>query len=1117
MHELGKDYPNRVIVTYSETEARLLYEDYRCYDRQVFLYPARDLLFYNADIKGNELTAQRIRVLKEMLTSPSWTVIVTADGCLEKLEPLPVWDSQKITIDLETEIEDMDAFIRRLVELGYERQVQAELPGQFALRGGILDIFPLTEENPVRIELWDTAVDSIRLYDAVSQRSLDAVERVVIFPAVQEISGVKTAPGRDVPGSRTASGSKALSGKKQPVGNKAHGEKTEGGKSSPERLVSFLDYIGEDTILYIDEPARVEEMAEAVVSEFQESMLGRQESGFEEGEKVPEMFEFRDLKPYLERKNTVLISGLDRKAGHFFVRRSLSLAVKSVASYQNGFEMLVKDLLTWKKEKYRVVLLCASRTRAERLAADLRDTYELRSFFREKEDKDIQPGEILVTVGSLHRGFEYPSIRLIVITETDMFGGAKKKRRGHSTSEGKGIRDYTELSPGDYVVHENHGLGIYRGIEKIEVDQIEKDYIKVEYGDGGNLYLPVTQMNLLQKYADADAPRPKLNRLNSAEWTKTKTRVKGAVRDIAKDLVKLYARRQNAKGYVYPPDDAEQREFEEYFPYELTEDQEKAIGAVKEDMESGKIMDRLICGDVGYGKTEIAIRAAFKAVQEGQQVAYLVPTTILAQQHYNTFCQRMANSAVSVDLLCRFRTPAQQKDTLARLKDGRVDIIIGTHRLLSKDVEYHKLGMLIIDEEQRFGVAHKEKIKKMKETVDVLTLTATPIPRTLHMSLVGIRDMSVLREAPVDRRPIQTYVMEYHDELVREAIRRELARGGQVFYVNNRVHNILDVTSRIQSLVPEATVACAHGQMTERQLENIMLDFINGDIQVLVSTTIIETGLDIPNVNTIIIQDADRFGLSQLYQLRGRVGRSSRTAYAFLMYKKDKLLREEAEKRLSAIRQYTELGSGIRIAMRDLEIRGAGNVLGEEQHGHMEAVGYDLYCKLLREAVLEEKGEKPEKDFETEVDFPVNAFIPSTYIRNEALRLDIYKRISSFENEDDLVDMQDELIDRFGDPPKPVQVLLQVAVVKALAHKAGIESITANERELRFFYTPSAQVDTEKVPEMIKKYRGALKYASGKTPGFLYTNRQGGTDAGLSQVKKAKELLQNDLLPLTLA
>ena len=598
--------------------------------------------------------------------------------------------------------------------------------------------------------------------------------------------------------------------------------------------------------------------------------------------------------------SSVGFQALDMRCPGLNIRASYNLQTKNVDPYNRSFELLTQDLKKMKRNQSRVILLSGSRTRARRLAEDLRD-YNLSSFYSEDMEREVEPGEIMTAYGYIAEGYEYPLLNFVVISETDIFGKNKRKKKRRTTYEGRKIQSFSELKPGDYVVHENHGLGIYQGIEKIEVDKISKDYMKISYAKGGNLYIPATQLDLIQKYAGSDSKKPKLNRLGTQEWTKTKAKVRGAVKEIAKDLVELYAARQNQDGFVYGEDTVWQKEFEEMFPYEETEDQLLAINAVKKDMESHKIMDRLICGDVGYGKTEIAIRAAFKAVQENKQVVYLVPTTILAQQHYNTFCQRMKDFPVRVDLMCRFRTPAQQRDTIQNLKRGLVDIVVGTHRVLSDDIEYKDLGLLIIDEEQRFGVQHKEKIKKLKKNVDVLTLTATPIPRTLHMSLIGIRDMSVLEEAPQDRLPIQTYVMEYNDEMVREAIERECARNGQVYYVYNRVEDIAEVTAHIQKLVPELNVSFAHGQMKEHELEKIMYDFINGDIDVLVSTTIIETGLDISNVNTMIIHDADRLGLSQLYQLRGRVGRSGRMAYAFLLYRKDKLLKEIAEKRDSKL------------------------------------------------------------------------------------------------------------------------------------------------------------------------------------------------------------------------
>ena len=856
-----------------------------------------------------------------------------------------------------------------------------------------------------------------------------------------------------------------------------------------ERSVSFLDYFpAEDSILFLDEPVRLMEKGQGVEEEFIEAQKKRVESGYELTDGEVRLFHAEEIAAKINTYSSVGFFALDMRCKELETRASYSLHTKSVNPYNSSFEMLTQDLKRLKRNGYRVVLLSGSRTRAKRLAEDLRD-YNLSSYYSDDMEREVCPGEIMTAYGHVAEGYEYPMLKYTVISETDIFGKVKKKKK-RKLYEGRRIQDFAELKPGDYVVHENHGLGIYQGIEKIEVDKIAKDYMKISYAQGGNLYIPATQLDLIQKYASADAKKPKLNRLGTQEWNKTKNRVRGAVREIARDLVKLYAARQEQKGYVYGEDTVWQKEFEEMFPFDETEDQLLAIEAVKRDMQSHKIMDRLVCGDVGFGKTEIAIRAAFKAVQEDKQVVYLVPTTILAQQHYNTFLQRMKDFPVRVDLMCRFRTPAQQKKTVEDTKRGLVDIVVGTHRVLGGDLKFKDLGLLIIDEEQRFGVQHKEKIKQLKENVDVLTLTATPIPRTLHMSLIGIRDMSVLEEAPNDRMPIQTYVMEYNDEMVREAIERECARQGQVYYVYNRVEDIAEVTAHVQKLVPEAAVEYAHGQMREHQLEKIMYEFINGEIDVLVSTTIIETGLDISNVNTMIIHDADRLGLSQLYQLRGRVGRSNRMAYAFLLYRRDKMLKEIAEKRLAAIREFTDLGSGFKIAMRDLEIRGAGNLLGAEQHGHMEAVGYDMYCKMLNEAVKHLKGEMEEIDFVTTLDLNVDAYIPDSYIPNEYQKLDIYKRIAAIETEEEKEDMIEELTDRFGDLPKKVEKLLAAASLKAFAHSIYVTSVEQKGEAYLFTMYEKAKIDTRKIPKLLERFRGELAIRTeAQAPCFVYEKK----------------------------
>lgn len=1127
VYEAAQSLKWKLIVTYDESRARELYEDYRYFHSQVYLYPAKDLLFYSSNIHGNLLTKQRVQVLRHLAEGEGGTIVTTIDGLMDHLLPIMNLKEQILTLcggDL-IEIETLN---RTLTELGYERTAQVDGMGQFSIRGGILDLFPLTEEQPVRIEFWGDEVDSIRTFDLESQRSIEQLDKIEIFPATEivlrknlirnGIEKIEEEKKKQVKKLREQMKTEEAYRLEASVGELIEGI-TEGGKIHGlgnllgyfcDQTVSFLEYFPREEMgIFLDEPMRLREKAETIESEFRESMVHRLEGGYLLPGQTELLYPAKEVMVMLLRNRTLLLSGLEQKLPGIQTKKKYNMVVKNVSSYQNGFELLIKDLTKWKKEKYRVVLLSASRTRASRLAGDLRE-YDLKAFCPDEGKKEVLPGEIMVSHGNLHRGFEYPLIKFVVITEGDMFGGAKqKKRRKKTVYQGKKIQSFSELSVGDYVVHENHGLGIYRGIEKIEQDKIVKDYIKIEYGDGGNLYLPATRLEGIQKYAGADAKKPKLNKLGGTEWNKTKTKVKGAVKEIAKDLVQLYAARQKGEGYQYGSDTVWQKEFEEMFPFEETEDQLDAIEASKADMESRKIMDRLICGDVGYGKTEIALRAAFKAIQEEKQVVYLVPTTILAQQHYNTFVQRMKDFPVRVDMMSRFRTASEQKKTLEDLKKGLVDVLIGTHRVLSKDVVFKDLGLLIIDEEQRFGVTHKEKIKKLKENVDVLTLTATPIPRTLHMSLIGIRDMSVLEEPPVDRLPIQTYVMEFNGEMVREAIHRELNRGGQVYYVYNRVSNIDEVANKVAALVPEANVIFAHGQMKEHELERIMLDFINGEIDVLVSTTIIETGLDIPNANTMIVQDADRLGLSQLYQIRGRVGRSNRTSYAFLMYKRDKMLKEEAEKRLQAIREFTELGSGIKIAMRDLEIRGAGNILGAEQHGHMQAVGYDLYCKLLNEAVLALRGEKEEtEEFETVVDCNIDAYIPSSYIKNEYQKLDIYKRISGIETDEEYMDMQDELIDRFGDIPMPVENLLHIAEIKAMAHQEGVSEININRQEITLVMNKNAKLDPTKIPLFIEQYQGQLKIKTGEMPVFLYQDLKNKNKDCKAMMSQAKELLK---------
>lgn len=1092
-------YKRILIVSHTEIKARELCESIQ----GALYYPAKDFIFYSADICGTQMSGDRLRVINRLMSDDRLVVVTTIDGCLDKLMPASVYRRYTMEFAVGSEL-DMDEVCENLVRMGYERCAQVESAGQFAVRGGILDIFTFTDENPLRIELWDTEIDSIRSFDAESQRSVEPLDSVMIFPATELIVQDNLADGfaelekeaqdfekklaQQGLHSEAATVRKNLEALKDKLFIMRDFTGCEGYVNYLSKAsVSFIDYFDrEDTLIVLDEPNRIDEKIRVVMDEFRDSMSHRLARGQILPGQADVLYTAGDIYAKIGARKAMTVSTMDCKVSSLAVGGHFDIGSKGIGSYNNSFESLVGDIKGWKKRKYCILLVSSSKTRAKRLAEDLRDN-DVIAIYSEDENRELVEGEVMTTYAKLAKGYEYPDSRFVVIAENDIFGAPRKERRKHKNYQGKAISDFSELSIGDYVVHENHGLGIYQGIVKLEVEKVEKDYIKIEYAGGGNLYILATQVDVIQKYADSEAKKPKLNKLGTAEWERTKTRVRGAVRDVADELVRLYAIRQNKEGYSFSADSPWQREFEELFPYEETEDQLNAIIDTKRDMESHRIMDRLICGDVGFGKTEIALRAAFKAVADGKQVAYLVPTTILAKQHYASFDQRMKDFGVNVRMLSRFCTPKEIKETIEGLKKGLVDVVVGTHRILSKDIVFKDLGLLIVDEEQRFGVGHKEKIKQLKETVDVITLTATPIPRTLHMSLIGIRDMSVLTEPPVDRLPIQTFVTEYDEEMVREAINRELARGGQVYYVFNRVQGIEDMAATIQKLVPDANVAFAHGQMHERELEQIMVDFVNGDIDVLVSTTIIETGLDIPNVNTIVIHDSDRFGLSQLYQLRGRVGRSGRVAYAFLMYKRDKLLKEVAEKRLSAIREFTELGSGFKIAMKDLEIRGAGNILGEAQHGHMEAVGYDLYCKMLNEAVENLKGINTIPDFETIVDIDADAFVPVTYIRSEKQKLDVYKRIATISSKDELSDMIDELTDRFGDIPKSAYNLMRIALLKARAHESFIVEIKANKKDMKIRMFAQADIDGGRIVDLVKKLEGRFRFTNGQNPYFTYT------------------------------
>ncbi|MDR0999769.1 MAG: transcription-repair coupling factor [Clostridiales bacterium] len=1100
-----------LIVTHSELKAREIYEDMGFFLREnatrddtspqgsqresrVKFYPAKDIIFYASSVRSSDIIKQRFSVIKSLLDGEDFCIVLSAEALMDKLSPKDAFSSAILNLcpGMELGIEQLS---RKLVRMGYERVDLVEAPGHFAVRGGIVDVYTTMYDNAIRVDFFGDEVDNIKLLDTYSQRSIEKLRSAIIYPMrdlVYDKKCLDAALGRMRDEFDTMYGKLKKSRSEQAEALHDYVrqvlEEIEHSSIPLDEFITFFypqaeglcSYLPKDTLVFIDEPDRVGQHMENVYAEFTQSIQNRILSGRLLPSQTDMVFDCAKIMSAFERFPLVLMASMAQTTSDFVIRAKVDFIVKSLTAFQ--YSTLAEDVKYWRDNDYHALILAGSRFAGQKLAEEITEL-GFSSRYTEDIDEELKPRLITVTRGALKAGFEYPNEKLAVVPINHSVI-EKKKRLAKSKNTSK-INSFTDLRVGDYVVHENHGIGVYEGIERITIDNISRDYIKLSYADNGKLYIQTSQMDMVQKYIGGEGVKIKPSKLNSSEWGKAKTRAKKAIADLARDLVKLYAKRQNVKGFTYAPDTVWQKEFEETFPFSETDDQLSAIDDVKRDMENGKVMDRLICGDVGYGKTEVALRAAFKCAQEGRQVAYLAPTTILAQQHYNTFSERMKDFPVNVEMLSRFRTSGQITETLARLSNGMCDIVIGTHRLLSKDVAFKDLGLIIVDEEQRFGVTHKEKLKNLRENVNVLTLTATPIPRTLHMSLTGIRDMSVLEEPPQERQPIQTYVMEFTPEFVHDAISRELSRGGQVYYLHNRVMNIVEEAYRVQNLLPEATVAFAHGQMSKRELENIMMRFISGQIDVLVCTTIIETGLDIPNVNTIIVQDADYMGLAQLYQLRGRVGRSNRLAYAYLMYRRDKVLTEVSEKRLQTIREFTEFGSGFKIAMRDLEIRGAGNLLGAEQHGHMNSVGYDLYCKMLAEAVAEMRGEVRTEDFETHIDLPISAYIPQEYIENEEQKLEIYKKISAIGGERDYYDVQEEIEDRYGDLPQSVTNLLKVALLKATAHQIGALGVSRKNHNLVITLKPDANIDGAKLIKSIST-RKNLYFSPGPTPLLTY-------------------------------
>ncbi|ACL77382.1 transcription-repair coupling factor [Ruminiclostridium cellulolyticum] len=1087
-------------ITYNEMQARRVYDDFSFFlGDDVLYYPPKETMLYNVEARSNDIIYQRTKTLLNCLEGNYKMVVMSAEALIQMISPVELFREGIMDFYVGSQV-NLDELVSKLVLYGYERVESVEGKAQFAVRGGIIDVFAVNSEHPVRIELFDTDVDSIRHFDETTQRSTNSIDECRIAPArdvvYKEVSreGIISKIKKDL-----ADYIKKLKQKENREGVKNISKRVEEDIDSLiehhyfpgidryypyilESPASVIDYIESESIIIMDETLRISQRIENVELEHEELAKSLLEKGGILPKGAQWTFSTDSIVDRILNFRTITLSAISSNNSLIRPYNQISIPCKSGNSYQNHIDLLVDDIGQLRKREYKIIVLSGPSGRGHRLVETLA-TNEIMSSYKEHPEYRIQNGEVVVTHGSLQKGFEYPTAAFVVISDIEVFGQAKRIKKAKAKRAGNKIKAFSDLNIGDFVVHQAHGIGQYIGIENLSVGEVKRDYLKIRYQEGDFLYIPTNQLDLLQKYIGSEGKTPRVNKLGGTEWAKTKSRVKESLQQLAAELIKLYAQRQSAKGHSFSEDTVWQRQFEELFPYQETDDQLKCIDEIKKDMESEGLMDRLLCGDVGYGKTEVAIRAVFKAVMDGKQVAYLAPTTILAQQLYENFKTRMNDFPVTVDVMSRFRTPAEQKKIVKSVKAGNTDILIGTHRLLQKDVEFKDLGLLVIDEEQRFGVTHKEKLKTLKPNVDVLTLTATPIPRTLHMSLVGIRDISVLEDPPEERYPVQTYVMEYNMELIRDGIIREMARDGQVFYMYNRVRGIDLKAQEIRKMIPDARVAVAHGKMNEKELEDVMYGFINGEYDVLVCTTIIESGLDMPNVNTIVVEDADRMGLSQLYQIRGRVGRSNRLAYAYITYKKDKVLSEVAEKRLQAIKEFTEFGSGFRIAMRDLEIRGAGNLLGSEQHGHLETVGYEMYCKLLDEAVQELSGKEVRTtDEEMAVDLNVNAYIDNEYISSEEQKIDMYKKIAAIQNENDVIDLKDELIDRYGDIPEEVENLMDIAYIKALAVECGFIGIVQKDDTILFQLRKSASTVSKYLGVLMDKYPRRIMLNASSNP-----------------------------------
>lgn len=1103
-----------LVVVSSYIRAKRLATDLSFFtDKTIYILPQEEESFIRYEAKNQDQMLQRLKILKALCTGEDCVVIAPAGGAIRKLPPKNIFQESSFSLAMGEEIQ-LDQVKENLIRMGYQRMSLVDAKGQFSLRGSILDIFTPDSDYPCRIELFDTEIDSIRTFNLDTQRSIETLTRISVYPAEQILKDeerFKRAAARirqAYAGQIRKFSGEGLSQEQQERGQNLRERCAQLAEFAEncvnlQHLEHYLHYFYDETqyiwdymeepLLMIDDPGRIYESLETRDKERAEDF----KTLLERGQAVPaDRKSFSDKNDYLKlyKMDTVYLFTPFQKTirGAEAVSEIVNIISKPTLVFNGKMDLLETELKAYLKKGYKITIVCANEERVSNME-DFLQRSDLLS-------------RVWVRLGNLTGGIDFPEEKFCYIWDGDIFGTSKKKKRGRKASHSMGqpIHSFADMQQGDYVVHENHGIGKFMGIEQLTVQNVKKDYLKIRYSGQDILYVPVEQMDIVQKYIGSDAASPKLNKLSGSEWKATKAKAKAAIANMAKELLEISAARQMEKGYAFSEDTVWQKEFEDSFPYTETNDQLRCIEEIKADMEKDAAMDRLLCGDVGFGKTEVAARAMFKCAADGKQAAVLVPTTILANQHYYTLKERFEKFPFKVEMLSRFRSEAQQKGVIDGLEKGSVDVVIGTHRLLSKDIKFKDLGLLVIDEEQRFGVQHKEVIKKLKKNVDVLTLSATPIPRTLHMSLVGIKNMSLIEEPPEERYPVQTYVLEQEDILMRDAIEKELDRGGQVYVVYNRVKGINKIAAHIEELVPQARVAVGHGQMNEHHLEDVIMDFMGGESNVLVATTIIESGIDIPNVNTMLVLDADRFGLSQLYQLRGRVGRSNRMAYAYLMFQKDKSLSEVAEKRLKAIKEFTEFGAGFKVAMRDLEIRGAGNLLGTDQHGHMMNMGYELYCKLVDDAVRALGGEvvNPDQE-EASIELNVTALIPDRYISDEVLKLQMYKKIASVSNADDEEEIIDELIDRFGEIPRDTMNLIAVSRIRSLAERLCITRIHEEGSKVVFHFARENSLSPAALADLSAKYGMRIFIHGGIKPFLRFTP---GSKRRLSEILEFLEL-----------